>query len=123
MNKIRDVVGTIFQSSMQQMSFPAYFAYVNGAGKVTARSIMEVQAAILTFLEEQETRNEIVDQQFKDAEELFRKMTMHIFPTTDKPLDIEAFVDPNDGFTCLECGKVCKSMFGLRGHMKSHKLE
>ena len=36
----------------------------------------------------------------------------------EAPVVVKSVVEPN---TCSVCGKVCKSEFGLRSHMRSHK--
>lgn len=104
MNSIRDAVGAIFQSPMNQMSFPAYFAYVNTAGKVTSRSMMETIMVCLTYLEEQE-------KQIKELKE--RKDDTFVGTGSWMPKE-------QDGYSCPICQKVLKNDFGLKGHMRSH---
>lgn len=73
---------------MSRMNFPAYFQYVNTAGKVSARSLMEIEAVILTILEEQEKINLQNEENFKQIFEILAKLVKkepNIEPT--KPSD------------------------------------
>jgi hypothetical protein len=144
--KLRELVGSYYGAAMQGMSYPAYFNYLNTGGKITARSLMDTQALILTFLEDQEAKNEQIEQNFKDIREVLEKLVdkkvdnkvdkavtdidltdykvedpaMHT-ATPDKPLDIEEYAkDPT--FSCPECGKEAKTKAGLLAHQRgAHK--
>ncbi len=133
MNKIRTIISAIYQSPMQDMTFPDYFKYVNEGGKVTPRSLLEVQSAILTYIEEQEKINEINENTFKDVEEVVTKLVNKT--TTSKDIDLTDYkvehkksisspeppesVDPV--FSCPECGKTFTTQLALTGHSNTHK--
>lgn len=143
--RIRDVVGAYFGASMQNMSYPAYCNYLNEGGKITARSLMDVQALILTFLEEQEAKNEQNELNFQEIKGILAKLVDEKVVNTgeeklqapiadmsppiithDAPLDLDTFAEtPTDAtpsvFVCPTCGKEFKSSLGLMGHARSHK--
>jgi hypothetical protein len=56
------------------MSFVAYFQYLNGAGKITARSQMDMTIIMLTFLEEYQKKNELYEDNFKEIQEILTKL-------------------------------------------------
>jgi len=137
MNSIRIIIGNVFSSEMGNMSFVRYFNYINEAGKVTARSLMNVVTVLLTFAEEQERKNEEYDNNFKEIEKILTKLTSEklakpaivkekeiagpIEPTlltTSKEIKIDPVV--NEGFICKVCSKTCASKLGLISHSRSH---
>lgn len=114
------------------MSFPAYFNYLNEAGKITARSTIDTVTIMLTFIEEQEKVNEQNKQDFKEIEKILTKLAEKKVeeyktdaPVVDETVDTEEFEKApesiNPTFSCPTCGKEVKSELGLKGHMRSHK--
>ena len=146
-NKIREAVGTIFSTPMQTMSFPAFFAYLNEGGKITARSLMDMMAVTLTYCEEQEKKIEEYDANFKNIEEILEKLvdkkTATVIVANDAPLEtfessittsgpgvttitLEEAPIPQPiteiaGFNCPVCNKELKTKLALSGHSRSHK--
>lgn len=59
---------------MGRMSFVSYFSYVNTTGKITARSIMEVCVVLLEFADQQEKKNEQFEANFKEIENILKKL-------------------------------------------------
>lgn len=123
MNKIRLIVGELFQSPMGNMGFPAYFSYINTAGKITAKSTMDIETVLLAVLEEQEKINQQNEDNFKQIFEILAKMIKQpeVTETTTKfDPPIETF-DPDHIWQCPIDKKEFKNEFGLKGHMRSHK--
>ena len=123
------------------MSFVSYFSYVNTAGKVTARSLMDVLTVVCTMVEEQEKKNEQYEANFKEIEQILQKLVEdktsgdsedakeEIFYGTieegTKPIevDVKALLEtrPHYEFKCEECGKDIMTRIGLLSHQRSHK--
>ena len=96
MNRVRDVISNVFQAPMANMSFVHYFNYINETGKLTPRSLMEVCVVILTFLEEQEKKNELYEANFNNIMEILNKLTQKEAPieTSKESLPIEPLSEP-----------------------------
>lgn len=136
MSKLRELIGSYYGAAMQGMSYPAYFNYLNTGGKITARSLMDTQALILTFLEEQETKNEQIVQNFIDIKFVLEKLVDKKLDNKvdikeleevvgDRPVyeeSIEIPVPVDVVYSCPECGKEAKSQAGLLAHQRgAHK--
>ena len=138
---IRIILGEYFQSPMSNMNFPAYFNYVNTAGKITARSTMDLITILSTALEEQEKINVENEENFKTIFEILTKLVKQDANLTKEPISEpsspeekeledalpksikktpEFKLTPNS-LKCGVCGKVCKNKFGYNGHMTSHQ--
>lgn len=74
MNSIRVTIGTLFQAPMGGMNFVEYFTLVNGGGKITARSLMDICTILLTRLEEQEQINAKNELQFNEIANILQKL-------------------------------------------------
>ncbi len=126
MQKIKDIVGTLFQSPVGNQSFPTYLSYINTAGKVTARSMLDIEAVLLTFAQEQEKKNEEVDEKFKQIFEILSKIVDEKQSKTadsQETVVMEApDIAPENEFTCKICRKSFKSSLGLMGHSRTHKV-
>ena len=80
MNSIRIAIGELFQSSMSTMNFPSYIAYVNTSGKITSRSMMDLDTVILTFLEAQEKINQQNEENFVQIFEVLAELVKEKTP-------------------------------------------
>jgi len=87
MNKLKNVIGEIFQSPMNNMSFVSYFQYVNTSGKVTAKSLMDTCTILLTFCDEQEGKNDLYESNFKEIESILIKLV-------EQKLEIKQEISP-----------------------------
>lgn len=133
MNNVRIIIGELFQSSMSNMSFPAYFNYVNTSGKITARSLMELDSVILTLLEAQEKVNQQNEENFKQIFEILAKIveekkepehTNNKLSKNDVVSIIEKPTEKTqDSFRCATCDKVFTHKVALSGHSRSHKVK
>lgn len=125
MNPVREIIGNVFQSPMQNMSFVAYFSYVNESGKITARSVMDTQAVVLTILEAQEKKNAEFEANFKEIEAILQKLVgkkvEEVVKPIEPPIELKQEVIPEKPFVCPECGKSFKVKVALAGHQRSHK--
>lgn len=76
---IRERVETLFGLPAMKMPWSLYIAQLNEAGKLTARSIMDIMTVVLTSLEEQE-------QKIKDIELLTQRIeTVEPIVTISEP--------------------------------------
>lgn len=118
MVRIREILGTFFGSSMGKMTFPQYLSYVNSAGKITARSTMEILAVVCTVLENQETINDQNNENFKQIFDLLTKMVNEKpkIEYNPPPMEVKDIVIPI--VTCPYCARVFKSRHQLDGHIK-----
>lgn len=148
MNTVRIILGEYFQSPMGTMNFPAYFNYVNTAGKITARSSMDILIVICTALEEQEKINAQNEEDKKQIFEILAKLVKAEVPEKVE----ESISEPSgsiqeqkfegleqlpadswktsihpDGtaapapFICPICKKGLSTKLALAGHSRSHK--
>lgn len=74
MNTIKQAVSELFGSPMQNMSYVSYFRYVNEAGKITAKSLLELVTICLTYMDEQEKKNAQYEENFKEIEKILQKL-------------------------------------------------
>lgn len=134
MNNVRTIVGNIFQSPVQTMSYPAYFSYINEAGKVTARSLMDCVAVLFTVLEEQEKQLAQHEQNFQDIEEILQKLVAQraqskstaevlksVVAEVERENKIEEKPVESPIFACDVCPKTFTAKVALAGHKRSHK--
>lgn len=116
MNSIRISIGTYFQAPMQNMTFAEYFAYINTAGKISARSLMDMVVALATYTEAQEKKNEQYEANFKEIADVLAKLV-------DKKVEMPTTPSSsNPKFSCPVCDKEVSTKLALSGHMRSHKL-
>ncbi len=114
MNKIRITVGEIFQSPLQNLSFVQYMANVNTAGKITAKSLMDLVTVLFTYAEEQEKKNEQYEANFREIEAILSKLV-------EQKVEAKTPDVPNGPmYSCDECDKTAKSELGLLSHKRSH---
>lgn len=102
MNTIRIILGSYFQSPMSNMNFPAYFNYVNTAGKISARSSMDMDSIIFTAIEEQEKVNTQNEENFKQIFEILTKLVKTPSAGGEPPLEpitTRIGAEPNDVLT------------------------
>lgn len=123
MNKIRVVIGGYFQSPMSNMNFPAYMNYVNTAGKITARSTMDLATIMFTVLEEQEKINEQNEENFKQIFEILAKL---VNPDVSQKIE-QPILEPSSPlqaqktpeiFKCEICGQQFGYNLTLAGHLR-----
>jgi hypothetical protein len=109
MDKIRNIrviIGEVFKSPMSHMNYPQYFQYINTTGKITARSLMEVEAVILTFLEEQEKVNLQNEENFKQIFEILAKIVNNeVSLATTTPVEAPKTVETEMSSTILPDSK------------------
>lgn len=97
------------------MTFVAYFNYLNTAGKITAKSLLDTQVVVLSYVEELEKKNEEYEANFKEIESILTKLVeKKVDVDIDSPVSKEAF-------PCPICGKVLSSNLALAGHSRTHK--
>lgn len=128
MNDLRLTISNLFETPIQNMTYVAYFQFVNSSGKITARSLMDLVTILLTHAEEQERKMNQYDQNFVDIEEILAKLVDNkVVEKVDEPPPVpredattkatnEAF-----GFNCATCGKTLSTKLALAGHSRSHK--
>lgn len=75
MRPIRIIVSELFVTPIQNMSFVAYFQYLNSAGKMTARTHMDLTTILLVAYEEVEKKLEAYESNFKEIQEILEKLT------------------------------------------------
>lgn len=80
MNDLRQIIGSLFEAPMGNKSFVSYFKYADEGGKITARTLREVCTVILTFLEEQEKKNQQNEANFKEIEAILTKLVNQSTP-------------------------------------------
>ena len=54
---IKDRLSSLFGYPIGNMSFRSYFEFLNGSGKITARSLMDISAIILESIQELEDKD------------------------------------------------------------------
>ena len=125
---IRIILGEYFQSPMSNMNFPAYINYVNTAGKITARSTMDLSTIILAAIEEQEKINEQNEQNFIQIFEILAKLVNPPIvgqpqaPKVETPIENPKLDNETIGkWVCDNCGKVLSTKLALAGHSRSHQ--
>ncbi len=130
MNTIRRSVEVLFESPIQNMSFVAYLSNVNSAGKITARSLMDLSTLCLTYIEELEKKNEQYEANFKEIEHILTKLvnnktqsdkidiTPNNYSETKNTTTETAIVAPP--FQCTTCSKAFTTKLALMGHGKTH---
>lgn len=74
MNDLRLIIGNLFEAPMGRMTMVSYFEYINSSGKLTARTLMEICTVILTFLEEQQRKNDQYEANFLEIEKILSKL-------------------------------------------------
>lgn len=143
MNSIRIIVGEVFQSPMSDMNFPAYISYVNTAGKVSPRSMLELEAVMLVILEQQEKINQQNEENFKQIFEILAKLTTEFKRIVEQPVQVptdeavfigqlkkqfekdqaekKESVPTDKPLICPECKKEFGTNLALMGHQRSHK--
>ena|SRR3990167_7449121 len=67
---IRDSLSRHFGTPMQAMGFPQYLSYLNSAGKITQRSLLELLIILCEQVEAEEKRKEQYEKNFKDIEDI-----------------------------------------------------
>ena len=115
---IRESLTLAFGTPIQNMSFPAYFAYLNTGGKITQRSLMDILTVLCEQLDERQKTEELYNQNFKDIEVILVKLVKKEQPTNDiasSPTPPEVYQ-----FTCATCNKPLKTKLALAGHSRSH---
>lgn len=71
---IREVVATLYQQPINDMTFVRYFSFLNESGKITARSLMDGLIIAYTFIEELEAKNESYEGNFREIESILHKL-------------------------------------------------
>lgn len=141
MNNIRIELGDLFGAPVQEMNFASYMQYINAAGKITARSLMDITTILLAKVEDQEQQLARYEANFKEIEEILGKM---VDKKVDNKIDIDLSDYKVDGaiprvveekvqeaekvnltnledFTCPVCDRKNKSKLGLISHQRIHK--
>lgn len=70
MNNVRELIGVLFKSPVGNMNYPAYFQYLGTSGKITQRTLVEVNCILLEVIEEQEKKLAEADDHFKNIFEV-----------------------------------------------------
>lgn len=134
MRTIRIIIGEYFQSPMGSMNFPAYFNYVNVAGKITPRSQMELETILFIAIEEQEKINKQNEEHFEQIFEILAKLVGNKDQQQEQKIELTAMpkletvakafnqkMEDQGRFVCTICAKEFKAKIGLLGHQRSHK--
>lgn len=128
MNKLRTILAEYFKSSPQDMSYVRYFKYLNETGKITDRSLMECICIILTFLDEQESKNKQYEDNFVEIAQILNKLVNKRDAMVESQpkenvqtpsLDTKEF-EPSGSLTCQLCKREFKSKLGLYSHSRTH---
>src|SRR3990167_2116788 len=89
---IRDSLSRHFGTPMQAMGFPQYLSYLNSAGKITQRSLLELLIILCEQVEAEEKRKKIMD-----ADQIRRDETpISLFNPLNEDFTIEEKDDNNN---------------------------